>query len=113
MEAPLKRREFVIEGSRAALALGIMGTMGPVGRARAEAATPFAALRDRYFLKVLQLNPVTSTDVGGDGWSEALRDANGRLRDWRPEALAAEATFYRAVKTELAAIPASSLRGGE
>lgn len=66
--------------------------------AAAAEAGSFAALRDRYFLGVLKFNPVTSTYLGGDGYSPALADANGRLRDVRPSGIAAERAFYREIK---------------
>ena len=34
----------------------------------ADKARAFVALRDRYFVRTLQLNPVTSTYLGGDAY---------------------------------------------
>lgn len=59
----------------------------------------FATLRDRYFLQAMRFNPVTATYLGGDGYSPALSDINGALRDYRPEALVREAAFYRQIQT--------------
>lgn len=59
----------------------------------------FTALRNRYFLRALELNPVTATYLGGDGYNSSLARINGRLRDWRPEALEAERQFYQEVET--------------
>ena len=117
----MRRRSFLLDGARAAAAFGIFRSLGACrsvatgSAATAAGATVsaedarFAALRDRYFVRHLELNPVTSTYLGGDGYSPALRDVNGRLRDFRPASLAAERDFYRGVRTELAAMPAASL----
>ncbi len=87
----MDRRSFVRSGTQAALAFGILPALPrPAG-----AQTAFAALRDRYFVRVLALNPVTATYLGGDAYSPTLRAVNGRLRDYRPAALAAERAFYR------------------
>jgi uncharacterized protein (DUF885 family) len=69
----------------------------------------FAALRERYFVRSLALNPVTATYLGGDAYAPALRDVNARLRDYRPEALAAESRFLRDTQRMLAAIDRSRL----
>ncbi|HTE52015.1 MAG TPA: DUF885 domain-containing protein [Kofleriaceae bacterium] len=62
---------------------------------------PFAALRDRYFLRTLELNPVVSTYLGGDGYSPSLTGINGRLRDISPSAVKAEIDFLRGIAGEL------------
>ncbi|HEX8832263.1 MAG TPA: DUF885 domain-containing protein [Longimicrobium sp.] len=87
----MDRRSFVQHGASAALAFGILPALPRPGHAQ----TAFAALRDRYFVRVLALNPVTATYLGGDAYSPTLRAVNGRLRDYRPAALAAERAFYR------------------
>ncbi len=126
----MRRRTFVLESARAAAALGIFRSLaacraaGSAAAATGGATTPgsvsgaagvspnaarFVVLRDRYFVRHLELNPVTSTYLGGDGYSPALRDTNGRLRDYSPAALAAERDFYRGVRQELDGIAAASL----
>lgn len=117
----MRRRSFLLDGARAAAAFGIFRSLGAcrslatgsaastAGAAASAADARFVALRDRYFVRHLELNPVTSTYLGGDGYSPALRDVNGRLRDFRPASLAAERDFYRSVRSELSAIPAASL----
>ncbi len=108
----MKRRTFLAGSGRAALAFGLLRFPGT--RAfTAMTASRFGELRDRYFLRVLELNPVTSTYLGGDGYSPALAGVNGRLRDFRPEALAEEVRFYRGIERELAAIPRESLTPAE
>jgi uncharacterized protein (DUF885 family) len=104
----MKRREILAAGARAALAVGLARSAAgcaapaprPAPRPR-DAGSSFAALRERYFVRSLALNPVTSTYLGGDAYSPALADANGRLRDYRPAAIAGELAFYREVQREL------------
>jgi uncharacterized protein (DUF885 family) len=69
----------------------------------------FIVLRDRYFVRTLRLNPVTSTYLGGDEYSPELRDGNGRLRDYSEEALVKEIAFYRETQNALRKIDASTL----
>jgi uncharacterized protein (DUF885 family) len=69
----------------------------------------FTALRDRCFVRHLELNPVTSTYLGGSGYSPQLRLANGRLRDYSAAALADELRFYAEVRQALSGIDASRL----
>ena len=112
----MRRRSFVFQSARAAAAFGLFrslpacasATRAPGSTGSADEAS-FVALRDRYFLRHLQLNPVTSTYLGGDGYSPELREVNGRLRDFSAGALTAERDFYRGIRSELAAIPAASL----
>ena len=79
----LHRREFVKLG--ATLAAG--ASAAPLLQAcklesrRELADEAFIGLRDRYFRKQLELNPVTSTYLGGEGWNPELRVLNRRLRD--------------------------------
>lgn len=122
----MRRRTFLHESARAAAAFGIFRSLAACGSAHGNGAAStgaaagtaapasaddarFVALRDRYFLRHLELNPVTSTYLGGDGYSPALRDVNGRLRDYTPAALSAERDFYRGVRAELDAMRPASL----
>ncbi|HEX8831682.1 MAG TPA: DUF885 domain-containing protein, partial [Longimicrobium sp.] len=75
----------------------------------AGAQSEFTRLRDRYFVKVLDLNPVTATYLGGDAYAPELRDINTRLRDWSPAAIQRELAFYRQVKAQRDAISPASL----
>jgi len=108
----MRRRQFLAQTGRAAVAFGALRRPGafPPNEVR---STSFSALRDRYFVRVLALNPVTSTYLGGDGYAAALAGINGRLRDYRPDALADEVRFYRGVQRELAGTPVGSLAGPE
>ena len=91
------RRDFL----RRAIALAAGAAAAPLLQgcrleSRAElTGDSFEDLRDRYFRVHLQLNPVTSTYLGGEGFDEALRALNGRLRDYSAGGLADEAREYR------------------
>lgn len=69
----------------------------------------FNKLRDRYFLKALELNPVTATYLGGDGYSVKLRNIDSQLRDYKPLPLKAETAFYNGILDELDQIAPASL----
>ena len=57
-----------------------------------------------------ELNPVTSTYLGGDGYSPTLATVNGRLRDWSADgAWTVERAFYREILTELAGLEPGKL----
>ena len=96
----MKRRQFLIRTGQTAIALGILPRLAACkGAAPTGQDAPFISLRDRYFLKALELNPVTATYLGGDGYDPSLAKINGRLRDWRPDALAVERQFYEEIET--------------
>lgn len=110
-EHTVDRRTFLGHGAQAALAFGILPHADALDAWARHAGQPsaFAQLRDRYFVRALHLNPVTATYLGGDAYSAELRDANARLRDYRPQALAAERAFYREIKQGLERIDPSTL----
>jgi uncharacterized protein (DUF885 family) len=108
----MHRREFVVHTAQTVAAFGILRHLGAC-RAPGAAGSSFVALRDRYFVRTLQLNPVVSTYLGGDGYSRELADVNGRLRDYRAESLAGEGRFYREIRDALAAVDRSRLSAGE
>jgi uncharacterized protein (DUF885 family) len=93
------RRSFFRQGAQAALAAGILQRLERADLLAQRLGQPseFARLRDRYFVRVLALNPVTATYLGGDAYSPALRDVNTRLRDFRPAAIEEELRFYRLI----------------
>jgi len=107
----MHRRNFIQHSAWTVAAFGILRRIGawhsPTGAPTA--ASPFGALRDRYFLRTLELNPVVSTYLGGDGYSPTLADVNGRLRDYRPDALRREAGFYHEIRDGLARIDRDGL----
>jgi uncharacterized protein (DUF885 family) len=74
-----------------------------------QADPAFIALRERYFLKTLEYNPVTSTYLGGDGYHPSLAGVNGRLRDWSIATLGLESRFYQDVERELGTIDVGGL----
>lgn len=114
----MNRRTFVQRVAGGAVALGVLRPLAACRRAPSgPAATPataatgsaaippgdaaFAAIRDRYFVRTLELNPVVSTYLGGDATSPTLAGVNGRLRDLSPAAVRAEIDFLGGVAREL------------
>ncbi|HEX2611939.1 MAG TPA: DUF885 family protein, partial [Gemmatimonadales bacterium] len=95
-------------------ALGIWRNF-PIGESldSSSAPTRFSATRDRYFLRFLQLNPVVSTYLGGDGYDPQLSRINGTLRNYDGDALGQEQSFYQMVKGELGRLDQQSLRSSE
>ena len=107
----MDRRSFV---HRTAGGLAALGALRALSACRPDAPAPaedaeFVALRERYFLTTLELNPVTSTYLGGDGYSPTLAAVNGKLRDFSPAALGGEVAFLQSVLTALAAMPVGTL----
>jgi uncharacterized protein (DUF885 family) len=72
-------------------------------------ANSFVQLRDRFFVRHLLFNPVTSTYLGADGYSDVLHATNGALKDYSEATLSRELAFYRETQKELGAISASGL----
>ncbi|HVD60030.1 MAG TPA: DUF885 family protein, partial [Gemmatimonadaceae bacterium] len=111
----MNRRTFVQRASVAAATAAILRDLEACASAPvAPPATPlpatdFPGIRDRYFVFHLQRNPVTSTYLGGDGYSPDLADSNGRLRDFRQSSIDAEVKFYRDIKANLARITPTTL----
>ena len=106
----MHRRYFLVRSSQAALALGLLPRLAACRREETTSQDgPFTALRDRYFLKALELNPVTATYLGGDGYDPSLAKISGRLRDWRPEALEAERKSLREIEAERSKIDPATL----
>ena len=111
----MNRRSFVQKASIAAAGFGILRNIEACATAPPPApitplpASDFPGLRDRYFVFHLQGNPVTSTYLGGDGYSPELGDTNARLRDFRPATLDAEVKFYRDIRASLGRIPPATL----
>jgi uncharacterized protein (DUF885 family) len=58
----------------------------------------------RYVREFLKRHPVVSTYLGGAGLDPALAEADGALKDWSPEGLAAEAAVYREIEGQLGKI---------
>src|SRR5262245_6168183 len=108
----MHRREFVRRSAQTAIGFGILHRLGAC-RPGTSPGSSFAQLRDGYFVRTLELSPVVSTYLGGDGYSPALAEVNGRLRDFRPEALAAEARYYREVRSRLEAVDRERLSASE
>lgn len=107
-------RRSLLRGGASALSFAILPKIAEAAARRP--ATPrsrFTVLRDRYFLNTMRFNPVTATYLGGDGYSPTLTDINGKLRDYRPEALAREVAFYRQIQKANEAIDPRTLSDQE
>ncbi|MEO7367570.1 MAG: DUF885 domain-containing protein [Gemmatimonadaceae bacterium] len=100
----MNRRSFVQRATVTAAGFGILRNIeacapgvAPIVLPPAPTLLPgtFSELRDRYFLFHLDKNPVTSTYLGGDGYSATLADANTRFRDYRQSSIEAEVRLYR------------------
>lgn len=108
----MHRRSFLYRSAQTAVAFGALRQLSACSSREAPAETSdpaFVALRDRYFLKTLEYNPVTSTYLGGDGYHPSLAGVNGRLRDWSAATLGLEARFYQDVERELGTIDSATL----
>ncbi len=66
-----------------------------------------------YVTGFLKLNPTTNTYVGGAGLDPALREADGRLRDYSPTAIQRESVWLTEVLTSLNAVDAGTLSPGK
>jgi uncharacterized protein (DUF885 family) len=107
----MDRRSFVQRTAQGAAAFGVLRSLSAC---RPEASggaddTAFLAVREKYFLKSLELNPVTSTYLGGDGYNPSLAAANGQLRDFSPTAIQSEIAFLQSVAADLGAIEPKAL----
>jgi uncharacterized protein (DUF885 family) len=112
----MNRRIFVQRASMTAAGFGILRhleacTTIPPAPPPAPEIMPgtFAGLRDRYFVYHLDRNPVTSTYLGGDGYSPVLADINTRFRDYRQVSIDAELRQYKSMRASIAAIPLETL----
>jgi uncharacterized protein (DUF885 family) len=110
----MRRRDFLHQFTRSAAAFGIFHQLGGCRPVASSHQSPsLASIRDRYFLHFLELNPVVSTYLGGDGYHPSLSAVNGRLRDYRPGALAAERDSYRRILSQLGQISLGSLSASD
>jgi hypothetical protein len=108
-------RTALRHSTRTALAVGVLAALGgcATGANVLQERIRFSEIRDRYFVTVLELNPVTSMYLGGEGWDPALRGVNGRLRDYRPESLAREIAFFREIQQARLSIQPETLTPAE
>jgi uncharacterized protein (DUF885 family) len=102
----MERRLFVRRTAEAAASVGILKLLAackPAGDTTAASPTDRALgdLRDRFFLRSLELYPTTATYLGGDGYRASLADINGKLRDPSLAAVNGEVEFYRGLRAEL------------
>jgi uncharacterized protein (DUF885 family) len=105
----MQRRDFLFRSAQSAAAFGVLRSLGCRLSSSGSGSSQFASIRDRYFLQFLQLNPVVSTYLGGDGYSPSLATVNGKLRDYQPDALGEEQRFYRGIRHELTRVDRGTL----
>ena len=114
----MNRRSFVHRTTITAAGFGILRNIEACAPATAPVvalppptllAGTFAELRDRYFLFHLDKNPVTSTYLGGDGYSPTLADSNGKLRDYRQVSIDSEVRLYRDLRASIDRIAPATL----
>jgi uncharacterized protein (DUF885 family) len=107
----MRRRTFLRHSTHAALGIGALASAACRGGRRS--GGEFASLRSEYVRRTLELNPVTSTYLGGDGYDGALLEANGRLRDYGRSALGAEAAWLEGLQRRLISVPGGTLDAGD
>ena len=110
----MHRRRFLSGAARGAVAVAVLHDLAACNNSGPPSGAPpadngFATLRDRYFVRTLQLYPVTSTYLGGDGYSPTLSGVNGTLRNWRSDALRSEGAFAREIERARQAIDPAGL----
>lgn len=115
----MNRRSFVHRATVTAAGFGILRELEACAPPQPAAPVPppppeilpgtFAELRDRYFVYHLDKNPVTSTYLGGDGYSPVLADANTRLRDYAQPSINDELKLYRSLRASIAQMTPESL----
>lgn len=110
----ISRRMFVHRAAVTAAGFGVLRNLqacAPPAGVTPPTQLPgtFTELRDRYFLYNLEKNPVTSTYLGGDGYSPTLANANARLRDYSTAAIEGELRFYRNVLAAIGRVPVATL----
>jgi uncharacterized protein (DUF885 family) len=105
----VNRRVFLHRATVAAAGFGVLRALPACGPDGNEAERAFHDLRERYFVRHLELNPVTSTYLGGDGYSSTLRGINGKLRDFGAPAMDAELRFYRDIRDGIRGVDVSQL----
>ena len=108
-------RTVVRYSTRTVFTVGVLAALGGcrTGADVIQERIRFSEIRDRYFVTVLELNPVTSMYLGGEGWDPALRGVNGRLRDYRPESLRREIAFFREIQQARLTIQPETLTPAE
>jgi uncharacterized protein (DUF885 family) len=111
LQAHMQRRDFLYRAAQTAAAFGVFRHLE--GCRQAGSPPSFSTVRDRYFLQTLQLHPVVSTYLGGDGYDPSLSAVNGKLRDYRPEALAEESRLYRSIQGSLNRMDRGSMSGSD
>lgn len=109
----MKRRVFLARAAYSAAGFGILRNISACKTLPAVVVAPipasFAQLRDQFFLFNLQHNPTTATYLGGDAYDPSLRDINSKLRDYSPNSIAQEVSYYRQLRASLNQIDPTTL----
>lgn len=111
----MERRLFIRHTAEVAASVGILKLVmacrpaGDGASAGSPADRSLGDLRDRFFLRSLELYPTTATYLGGDGYSASLAAINGKLRDPSPAAVGGEVEFYRGIRGELEKVDRAAL----
>jgi uncharacterized protein (DUF885 family) len=107
-------RKYLLLLTLAALA----GCAAPQPAPNANATTPapagggdaaFKTLHDRYVVEFLRRNPTVNTYLGGAGLDPSLREADGRLRDHSPAAIAEEDRWLAETQKAFEGVDAQTL----
>src|SRR2546423_11399103 len=69
----------------------------------------FKTIHDKYVVEFLRRNPTVSTYLGGAGLDPALKETEGRLRDYSAAALAAEDRWLEETRGAFEVIDAATL----
>jgi uncharacterized protein (DUF885 family) len=101
-------KTFLLLGA-CALALAASASPPPRKKAQAARRESFASLRDRYVKAFLSRFPVVATYLGASGLDRTLEPLDGRLRDYRPEALRAERAEWETTRTALSRVDKAKL----
>ncbi len=94
-----------------ALAFALAASAAPPPKKKAPAAKreTFASLRERYVKAFLSRFPVVATYLGASGLDRSLEPLDGKLRDYRPEALRGERAEWERTRAALSRTDRSPL----
>lgn len=72
----------------------------------------FKTIHDRYVVEFLKRNPTVNTYLGGAGLDPSLRDVDGLLRDYSPQALSSEDQWLAETQRAFEGVDANTLSPG-
>ncbi|MEO8029573.1 MAG: DUF885 domain-containing protein [Gemmatimonadota bacterium] len=109
----MQRRSLIRSSASLALGLGALSRVRSIWATTPAPSTPFAALRDEFFLAALTHAPVTATYLGGSSYDPSLAGIDGRLRDFSDATLRAERDLNRGFLKRLGQINPAPLSAAE